>query len=277
VVRVVRITGRNLNFPAWIIEFLLETPRGRLHLDSLDQALLDAALEALGADPRDVTRRLRDELLRDLGGGPGTGGGRITQLGPDLWAESIDGVLLLVRGAGPNWEEGHGWRADIPVPAPGHRAFLTLPRGGAIDVRLLGREEVAEALLQAQDGGAGAAWTVVDRHAVEELSVRYPRGGDTMRPFGMQGRRRLSDLLGERGVPRLRRGRLPVIESGGEILWLAGLRASEAGRIDREAESGIMLELVPPESVEAAGSSADRPMDGSTGNLKRRRHPERRP
>ena len=75
------------------------------------------------------------------------------------------------------------------------------------------------------------------------LTVRYAREGDTIRPFGMTGRKALSDLFGECRIPRLRRARLPVIEAGGEIVWVAGVRASESSRLPPDADRGCVLEL----------------------------------
>jgi tRNA(Ile)-lysidine synthetase-like protein len=228
----------------WPGEFLLERPPKELHFDLLGQALLDAALEAVGADPRDATRRLRDDLLRDLRGEEEGGRkGRVTQLGPDLWCEAVECGLLLVRGPGPNWESGHPWRETVIGTSARERERFDLPRGAKLTLSRPGREDLEEILSGKRVEGAGTVWTVVDARAAGELAVRYPRGGDTIRPFGMRGSRRLSDLFGEAGVPRLRRGRLPVVEGRGGILWVAGLRSSELCRIDEGSEQGIRLEL----------------------------------
>ncbi len=56
------------------------------------------------------------------------------------------------------------------------------------------------------------------------LTVRARRRGDRFRPWGGPGERRLKSFLIDARVPRWERDRVPVVESAGEIVWLAGLR-----------------------------------------------------
>jgi tRNA(Ile)-lysidine synthase len=56
------------------------------------------------------------------------------------------------------------------------------------------------------------------------LTVRGRRTGDRFLPWGGPGERRLKTFLIDAGVPRWRRVRVPLLEVGGEIIWVAGLR-----------------------------------------------------
>jgi tRNA(Ile)-lysidine synthetase-like protein len=62
------------------------------------------------------------------------------------------------------------------------------------------------------------------------LFARAPRGGDRMRPFGLNGHKKLSDLFVDRKIPRRHRARAIVIE-GDVIHWIPGVATSEEGRI----------------------------------------------
>ena len=65
----------------------------------------------------------------------------------------------------------------------------------------------------------------------QPLQVRAWRPGDRMRPRGGRGSRKLSDLLVDAKIPRDQRPELPVlVAADGTILFVAGLRPSEAGR-----------------------------------------------
>jgi tRNA(Ile)-lysidine synthase len=66
-----------------------------------------------------------------------------------------------------------------------------------------------------------------------------------MRPFGMRGRRAISELLREAGVPRIRRRRLPVLESPDGILWVAGVRASERARVTDRGARALVVRFQP--------------------------------
>ncbi|MBA2505001.1 MAG: tRNA lysidine(34) synthetase TilS [Thermoleophilaceae bacterium] len=59
-------------------------------------------------------------------------------------------------------------------------------------------------------------------------TVRGWREGDRMRPAGLGGSKALSDLFTDAKVPRALRATLPVVESGGDIAWVAGVATGEA-------------------------------------------------
>jgi tRNA(Ile)-lysidine synthase len=60
-----------------------------------------------------------------------------------------------------------------------------------------------------------------------DLIVRSWREGDRMRPLGLDGSKSLQDLFTDRKVPRSLRHALPVVTSGGRVVWIAGVAVSE--------------------------------------------------
>jgi len=72
------------------------------------------------------------------------------------------------------------------------------------------------------------------------LFVRSVRPGDAMRPFGLGGRKKLSDLFVDRKIPRRRRERAIVIE-GESIHWVPGLATSDTGRIGPVTARAVRL------------------------------------
>jgi tRNA(Ile)-lysidine synthase len=75
-----------------------------------------------------------------------------------------------------------------------------------------------------------------------ELTVDGPRPGDRMRPLGMQGTRKVSDLLVDAKVPKRARAAVPVVRDGERIVWLAGVRMSDEFRVTPETEKAVRLE-----------------------------------
>jgi tRNA(Ile)-lysidine synthase len=63
------------------------------------------------------------------------------------------------------------------------------------------------------------------------LVVDGVRPGDRMRVLGMDGSRKLSDLLVDEKVARRQRGAVPVVRDASSIVWLAGVRMSEDYRV----------------------------------------------
>jgi len=74
------------------------------------------------------------------------------------------------------------------------------------------------------------------------LLVRSRRQGDRYRPLGAPGRKKLTDLFREKGIPVGERGRRAVFVSGGEIIWVEGLPAAESFKIGPATRRIFMIE-----------------------------------
>jgi tRNA(Ile)-lysidine synthase len=81
----------------------------------------------------------------------------------------------------------------------------------------------------------------IDAGQARSLVVDAVRPGDRMRPLGMSGSRKLSDLLTDDKVPRRLRKTVPVIRDGERIVWLAGVRMSEEYRVGPDTTRAIRL------------------------------------
>jgi tRNA(Ile)-lysidine synthase len=76
------------------------------------------------------------------------------------------------------------------------------------------------------------------------LVVRSRRRGDRFRPFG-GGDRRLKSFLIDAKIPRWDRDRLPVVDAGLDILWVAGVRRGAAAPVTPGTATVVELRLVP--------------------------------
>jgi tRNA(Ile)-lysidine synthase len=83
---------------------------------------------------------------------------------------------------------------------------------------------------------------VIDASEILDLLVVDGiRPGDRMRPLGMEGTRKLSDLLVDSKIPRRERHAVPVVRDGERIVWLAGVRVSEDYRVGVDTTRAIRL------------------------------------
>jgi tRNA(Ile)-lysidine synthase len=73
------------------------------------------------------------------------------------------------------------------------------------------------------------------------LTVRGWRDGDRMRPAGLGGTKTLQDLFTDRKVPRALRHTLPVVESEGQIVWVAGVAVDERFAAQEGEEGAVGL------------------------------------
>jgi len=124
---------------------------------------------------------------------------------------------------------------EDPRVAP---SLLTLP-GSAV----LGPAGKVTAEDASSDEMTGEAYSVViDAGAVRgELTIDAVREGDRMRPLGMSGTRKLSDMLIDAKVPRRLRHCVPVVRDGEHVVWLAGVRMSDDYRVRPETVSAVRL------------------------------------
>lgn len=77
------------------------------------------------------------------------------------------------------------------------------------------------------------------------LMVRARRPGDRFHPFGAPGEQRLKRLFIDAKVPRWERARIPLVEAGGEIIWVAGLRRGVQAPVGAESRRVLELALTP--------------------------------
>lgn len=130
-----------------------------------------------------------------------------------------------------------------------------LPVPGSVDLAAAGRL-VAEPTAAEADGSPDSV--VIDAGRLAgELTVDSVRAGDRMRPLGMDGTRKLSDLLIDAKVPRRLRGATPVVRDGDRIVWLAGVRMSEEYRITERTEAAVRLSWLKGTFADGDGPPAE--------------------
>ncbi len=114
-----------------------------------------------------------------------------------------------------------------------------LPIPGSADLGENGRLTASEASPEVVE--ADACEVIVDVGGAEVLTVSGVRPGDRMRPLGMEGTKKLSDVLVDAKVPARMRGSVPVVRDGESIVWLAGVRMSDEHKVDEDTTRAVRL------------------------------------
>ncbi|HEX6176329.1 MAG TPA: tRNA lysidine(34) synthetase TilS [Candidatus Binatia bacterium] len=77
------------------------------------------------------------------------------------------------------------------------------------------------------------------------LLVRNFRNGDRFRPLGMEGHKKVKDLLIANQVPLHTRTALPLLVLDDEILWIPGYGRSEFARVGSATKISLHLKAIP--------------------------------
>lgn len=144
--------------------------------------------------------RVLDLLERSVGGGQ-------VPLGPRLWAIREYDRLRIAREENLGESGGGEWPLGLvgAQSIPELDLVVEVGRGDGPDRSLASGERVA----------------VFDAALLPgPISVRTRRPGDRLYPVGMEGSKKLQDILVDAKVPRRLRDRLPLIAAGDELLWL---------------------------------------------------------
>ena len=158
------------------------------------------------------------------------GGGGVRHLGADVWAQRTPDCLIIRQGSPVPFETS----IDVPgaTRIPARDVSVTarfLPASSMDEIRPL----------------LGTWRAVLDADAIDpgHLCLRSPRKGDRLQPLGMEGHKKISDLLVDEKWPRLLRDEVIVLTSGERIAWVAGLRVAHPFRVTPTSRQLLHLEL----------------------------------
>lgn len=206
--------------------------------------VIAASLRRLGVEPHfDLVEDIRIKLLEI------EGNSRL-DLSPGSSARRVYDRLIM----GPRPSED----ALTETTIPGDGAY-PLPQAGLhleVSTRRRGKEDPRE-----EAGDPYTAWLDADRLTFP-LLARGILPGDRFYPLGAPGGRKLQDFLVDAKVPREERARVVVLESGGEIAWVVGMRIDERFKVNEDTGNISVLKVRPWSGSEVPGAGIS---DGGTG------------
>lgn len=207
---------------------------------------------ALAANPVALQRRVLRLWLLDAG------------LADAAGYDSIEGLVSRLRDSGP-------WQVSVPGGmrvrcrngrmelAPVERLRDQRSNDGgetaAVALAVPGHGVVAGVRVTARLGkgivpttgpvGALPSRCSLDAEALRgrTLVVRTRLPGDRIRPVGMQGSRKLQDLLVDAKVPAEDRARLPVLAVGADVVWVPGYRVAQAFAVRMPGAAAVWVRM----------------------------------
>lgn len=133
--------------------------------------------------------------------------------------------IALTRAAAADPDTGF----ELLITEPG---IYRLPSGGTITV-----------------DSAATAFFATDSCSVSLDPARIPfpwlvrtfNPGDRMVPFGMSGRKKVKDIFIDRKIPHSGRRCIPLLFCGDDLIWIAGVCASELSRIVAPSATAVRV------------------------------------
>lgn len=238
--RVVRIVARQLIPEAWLefrhVDAVLEAVAAGVGVANLPQNL--EARVRLGTVTFSFTGAARSAVGSGAGG---TGAGSA--------AAAVAGAAVTASGEPAGTVPAAATFGEhLAVPGT-----LELADGRVLSARVLpvehGFDVVSYATAHSQEWLGESVLLDAKACGVDpvhggSLWVSGPEAGDTMQPLGMHGQsKKISDLLGEAGVPVETRSMMPIVRTNirGHVVWVAGIRPDE--RVKCTQDTKQLLEL----------------------------------
>ena len=103
------------------------------------------------------------------------------------------------------------------------------------------KADVLQGLVDGGDNGFVASLDL-DK-AGEELTVRPRKPGDRFQPLGMKQTKKLQDFMVDARIPRSWRGRVPIVCSPEQILWVVGWRIDDSVKVTETTRKILRLEF----------------------------------
>jgi tRNA(Ile)-lysidine synthase len=178
-----------------------------------------------------------------------------------LGSRHIRTLLRLASGPSPSgrfdlpgnrvavWEKDQ-FMIRPPFPADRQpRPFSYLVKGPG---KLLIRETGDILIFKKVRPEALAAYRWADGNKQEALmdwdKIRWPvrvrslEAGDRFRPLGLGGSKKVARFLMDRKVSRMRRSQIPLLWSGDELAWVAGVEIAQSFALGPDSEAALHLE-----------------------------------
>jgi tRNA(Ile)-lysidine synthase len=177
---------------------------------------------------------------------------RLTDTTENLSSASLLRALNIIDGEsgkiaqlakGINIEKSIGYVALFkPEIQPGNISLMIPGRTDLVP----GETYLEAAVLKLDDNAnlkQGGHVANLDFNKMANINIRFWQSGDMIRPLGMHGHRLLSDIFIDCKIPEFERENIPLILSGEEIVWVAGILISDDFKVTDKTHEVLNLKI----------------------------------
>jgi tRNA(Ile)-lysidine synthase len=190
----------------------------------------DVFSEALGCD-MDFGRVHYEQLIHLVRDSRGSG--KMLSLPGLTVKREYENLILTKPRASASIMKNLDYRATLTFPGETRAAGVVI-KTEIVERSLLDNESIKST--------HRVAYFALDRLRLP-LVLRTARAGDRMRPFGMEGTKKLSDLFIDKKIPGRERAKAFVVADADEILWVVGVATNEKSRVTSDTGKVIRITL----------------------------------
>jgi tRNA(Ile)-lysidine synthase len=198
--------------------------------------------------PAILSRLLQKALFRVKGDLRSIGSVHLLSLMDVVYGPSLRGRTPLPGGMEACWEQDRMVLQSAVSLDPAPPEFSALVEGpGTIFIREIGAEISFEQVSidsRTVRKTGNKRQVLVDWEKIQwPLVVRNLQSGDRFQPLGLRGTKKVTRLLMDRKIPRSQRDRIPIVFSGGKIVWIVGLEIGESFALREQSRQALRLKL----------------------------------
>jgi tRNA(Ile)-lysidine synthase len=191
---------------------------------ALKRYLLRAAVERLLGSAKDIEMRHIEEMM-SLANKPA--GKRLNLPGGSTFLVEYERYLLTLDATALS--PLPPLKGEFPLKIPGE---TRLP-GWRVEAAIVKREKM---------GGEDEFTAYLDlAKSGDRLTVRARKKGDRFQPLGLPQPKKLGEFMIDAKIPQAWRGRVPLVCSGEQILWVVGWRLDERAKVSAETKRVLRL------------------------------------
>ena len=126
-----------------------------------------------------------------------------------------------------------------------YRYLMTVP--GEIEIVEIGKKlrvSIVENISLEEINQNGEIGFIDYSTLAKQLVIRNRNEGDRFVPLGMRGSKKVQDFFIDEKVPLEERDFVPMVESGGKIVWVGGMRIDERVKVTPTTTRAVKFELL---------------------------------
>lgn len=75
------------------------------------------------------------------------------------------------------------------------------------------------------------------------IIIRYRKNGDKIIPLGLNGSKKVKDVFIDMKIPKEKRDFIPIVEFGGDIAWIVGVKLSDKYKVDVNTKNILKIQF----------------------------------